>query len=1847
MVVFLAASAAAMSQTYGGGSVPARGVRAGGGSIRPSPRLDTHAATTMDEGLRQAFERATYSLKDSGHGTAHTTWSGENPAQRLTFEFNEREARLSHPEGSVAFHLTGYGYGDRLQKPARAILIGAGNRIEYRRGDLTEWYVNGRQGLEQGFTLAHRAGTDPANDPLVIALGVTGGLVPVQAADQYSVQFESGKSVVLRYGGLMAVDARGHTVPSRMEVRDREIRLIVEDQGAEYPLIIDPTWTQQQKLTASDIIGIGDFGNSVSVSGNTAEIGAPGSNGYLGAAYIFVRSGGVWTQQQELMASDGAPGDQFGNSVSVFGDTAVIGASYKNGRQGAAYVFVRSAGVWTQQQELTASDGAAADFFGSSVGVSGDTAVIADYEKNVGRNTGQGVAYVFARSGGVWSQQQELTASDGAANDFFGISVSVSGDTAVIGAYGKNAGQGAAYVFVLSAGVWSQQQELTASGGIALDGFGSGVAVSGDTAVIGAPGKNSDVGAGYVFVSSGGVWSQRQELTASDGVANDYFGISVSLSGDTAVIGALTEGDDFSVYQGDGAAYLFVRSGAMWTQQQKLTASDGVANDRFGYSVSVSGNTALIGAFNKNSAQGAAYIFAGASLGTNAILVSSASGGSSVELSTSSAWTAIANGSFLHISAGSASGTGSAMVVFTYDSFTGAGSRTGTLTVAGLTVTVTQAGTNYIGPGIATTLSSAFEQPEGIAADGFGNVYIADRLNGAIRKWNTSTQQLTTVVTGLAGPYDVAVDSAGNVYIADGGDSTIKEWSASTQQLTTLVATGLNGPEGVAVDSFGNVYIADFANNAIKEWNASTGQVTTLVSTGSYPVGVAVDGLGNVYFSEPNANVVMEWSASTQQVTTLISTGLLFPAGVAVDGSGNVYIADFGNNAIEEWSASTQQVTTLVAYTVTTAPEGVAVDGSGNVYFTSTWQATFLEIPYAFVGPAILTEPPSAGDDALLPVLPSTTSLTGIFAPSSDSSWLSGVVINGTFNFDFTANSSTLARRAHITILNQRITVTQNGQASQSISFQPLVSQVFGIAPFTVSATATSGLAVSFGSTTQPVCTVSGATVTLVTVGMCTIQATQLGDSDYAAATPVSQSFQVQAPTGPLQITTGSVPVASQYQSYNTTLAAAGGVPPYAWSVVSSTGVSLPEGMSLDPATGIVGAAQVNGQGGYAVIVQVADSDSPTPNVVTTTLNFGVNSDSTYGGCQMFPADSIFNQRIDSLPVDTNPSHQIPASYLSSPLHPDFGGGFYPGPGGIPFMRVPANQGASNVNLANSGQIDAAGTYQWPFPAWPNALIEGTLYGPSGNDHHMLILQSSVNNISGPQTGACTLYETYQGSAVPSMYDAVSNTWSMVAGTHYLLNSDEIAASESTLDTGAQDSAGIPILPLLIKYSEVPLGVQHPLRINFPVPTNGFVWPATGCCGASGPPEGLLYRLQASVNWQAVCPASTNPQAATVLQALQQYGAYTSNHGTAGYIEGVPDVRWDDNDLGCIKSFLVSNLEVVDNSGLEVSDISGQTQPYVVPATLASGTVGTAYGASIAEVGGNPSTLRWSISAGALPPGLALNASTGAIVGTPGTTAESPYSFGITVTDTASGLASQAQTFAIGVTPGTQTINFGIIPDPALSIPPFMVSATATSGLPVSFNSQTMAICTVSGATVTLVAVGTCTIQATQGGSGDWAAAPPVNQSLQVTQGSQTITFGTLASEPLGTLPFTVSATATSGLPVSFNSQTMAICTVSGATVTLVAVGTCTVQATVAATTNWAAAPPVNQSFQVTQGSPGSQSGPGSCNPSGSITVANVQLIINEALGVASAVDDLNADGVVNVVDVQIQIDAVLGCATI
>ena len=380
------------------------------------------------------------------------------------------------------------------------------------------------------------------------------------------------------------------------------------------------------KLLASDAATDDRFGLSVSMSGNTAVIGASYDDHAggidAGSAYVFVRSGSVWTQQAKLTASDAAADDYFGVSVSISGDTAVVGASLHDHAGGAAagsaYVFVNSNGIWTEQAKLTASDAAAGDNFGYSVSVSGDTAVIGAYGDDHAGKTDAGSVYVFVRSGGIWTHQAKLTASDAGASDRFGWSVSVSGDTAVIGApYDREVWSwaGSAYVFVRSGGVWTQQARLAASDAAADDRFGRSVSVSDDTAVIGAyyddHAGGTDAGSAYVFVRSGGVWTQQAKLTASDAAAGDLLGRSVSVSGDTAVVSA--DLDDHTGGTDAGSAYVFVRSSGLWTQRAKITASDSAAKDQLGISVSVSGDTAVIGAHGvdhpNGPSAGAAYAF--------------------------------------------------------------------------------------------------------------------------------------------------------------------------------------------------------------------------------------------------------------------------------------------------------------------------------------------------------------------------------------------------------------------------------------------------------------------------------------------------------------------------------------------------------------------------------------------------------------------------------------------------------------------------------------------------------------------------------------------------------------------------------------------------------------------------------------------------------------------------------------------------------------------------------------------------------------------------------------------------------------------------------------------------------------------------------------------------------------------------------------------------------------------------------------------------------------------------------------------------------------------------------------
>ena len=586
--------------------------------------------------ILEAYEAGRHAFQPAAGG-----WEARNPGQQWRTTF-DRRGFVAQPEGGSwqwGLELRSYGI-DGAEGAISGVpeVQAEGQRLAYQwNPSLTEWFINDRRGLEHGFIVAERPQGGEAQSPLAFTLGVRGGLRPAIAADALGVAFQdAGGVTVLTYTGLKVWDADGRVLASRFVAAGDDVRLLVEADGARYPITIDPV-AQQAYLKASNTGADDRFGSSVAVSGDTVVIGAyfedsnaTGVNGNQadntainsGAAYIFVRSGTIWKQQAYLKQSNTGAGDYFGYTVAVSGDTVVVGATSEDS---------------------------------NATGVNGD--------QNNNLSIDSGAVYVFVRSGSTWTQQAYLKASNAGASDLFGASLAMSGDTVVVGASfeysnatGVNGVQnnesarfaGAAYVFVRSGATWTQQAYLKASNTEAFDQFGRAVAVSGDTIVVASPFESSSAtgvngnqadntapacGAAYVFARSGTTWTQQAYLKASNAGANDVFATSISVSGDTLVVGANGEDSNATGVNGNqadntasasGAAYVFVRSGTTWTQQAYLKASNTGPGDSFGASVSVSGDTLLIGAnledstaagVNGNQADdtatdsGAAYLF--------------------------------------------------------------------------------------------------------------------------------------------------------------------------------------------------------------------------------------------------------------------------------------------------------------------------------------------------------------------------------------------------------------------------------------------------------------------------------------------------------------------------------------------------------------------------------------------------------------------------------------------------------------------------------------------------------------------------------------------------------------------------------------------------------------------------------------------------------------------------------------------------------------------------------------------------------------------------------------------------------------------------------------------------------------------------------------------------------------------------------------------------------------------------------------------------------------------------------------------------------------------------------------
>jgi hypothetical protein len=318
---------------------------------------------------------------------------------------------------------------------------------------------------------------------------------------------------------------------------------------------------------------------------------------------------GVHAAEVKLIADDGDDGDLFGSSVAIDGNYAIVGAWEDdvglNRDQGSAYIFFWDGTGWVQQQKLTNDDGAFNDYYGHSVAIDGNYAIVGASGKEVNGNSDQGSAYLFKRktvNPSSWTEQAKLIASDGTANDKFGHSVAIAGDYAIVGANGDDSFTGSAYIFKRDDKVWTQQAKLTSSDGTDSDQYGYSVAISGDYAIVGA--EYADP---YIFKRGGSFWTQTAKLTASDGTDSDQYDYSVAISGDYAIVGAYADAVGGNSLQ--GSAYLFKRDGTgTWPQQATLTASDGAAGDLFGHSVAIDGNHAIVGAV-WDDGSGSAYVY--------------------------------------------------------------------------------------------------------------------------------------------------------------------------------------------------------------------------------------------------------------------------------------------------------------------------------------------------------------------------------------------------------------------------------------------------------------------------------------------------------------------------------------------------------------------------------------------------------------------------------------------------------------------------------------------------------------------------------------------------------------------------------------------------------------------------------------------------------------------------------------------------------------------------------------------------------------------------------------------------------------------------------------------------------------------------------------------------------------------------------------------------------------------------------------------------------------------------------------------------------------------------------------
>lgn len=552
-------------------------------------------------------------------GNEGVRYFASNPNQHFTARFRDsdvllRSSGIDEPwQASFSVRaLAGMGVANR----AEATVEGARLEYSYLEG-ITEWFENQAEGLQHGFTI-HQAPAEGSAGFLRIDLAVK-GLDVRPGLDGTEVEWvspESGKPV-MAYSRLQVTDTTGRRLSAKIGVHERAgFSIEISDASASYPLTVSGVLVPRayeaeifaKKPNLSDM-----FGYSIAISGNTLIVGAFGTNTaageIAGSAYIFIRKNvGVWSLQAKITAADGSDRAYFGTAVAISGDTAVIGASgtktVGKGWLGGAYVFDRIDGKWTQRAKLPSGDGVGNLAFGESVAISGDTVILGT--PRGGADTGdslESTAEVFVRNNGLWTHQATLVPpAPRSHDDEFGTSVSISGNTAVIGSpdtWVDGVPAGAAFVFVRAGNQWSQQAVLVPDD---LFEFGYGiragwsVAVSGDSAIVGAPhhhsGLVSSAGCAYIYARTGQVWSQQAQVFDAEPVTHGRFGSSVAISENHALVGRPGVSDKSS--GNFPAVSVFARNGSEWSPLARLEAANKEDGRPFGNYLGLSGNNGVI-----------------------------------------------------------------------------------------------------------------------------------------------------------------------------------------------------------------------------------------------------------------------------------------------------------------------------------------------------------------------------------------------------------------------------------------------------------------------------------------------------------------------------------------------------------------------------------------------------------------------------------------------------------------------------------------------------------------------------------------------------------------------------------------------------------------------------------------------------------------------------------------------------------------------------------------------------------------------------------------------------------------------------------------------------------------------------------------------------------------------------------------------------------------------------------------------------------------------------------------------------------------------------------------------------